>query len=133
MRRNYFFGILAALALFGAALAGEAAPKIIPFAVDTIIVPADSPLRFKSFNKDEITASFTGRVTLSGTYHYEIDDTAGGSNLYLVLDPASRGLLPYWKSRPGNGSITIDNEADFVRAVIPQPMLEDFAPGRTVL
>ena len=67
MRRNYFFGILAALALFGAALAGQAAPKIIPFAVDTIIVPADSPLRFKSFNKDEITASFTGRVTLSGT------------------------------------------------------------------
>ena len=131
MKRNYFFGLVAALALFGAAIAGQAAPKIIPFAVDTIIVPADSPLQFKSFNKDEITASFTGRVTLSGTYHFGIDDTAGGSNLYLVLDPASRGLLPYWKNRPGNGSITIDNEADFVRAVISQPMLEKLRTRKT--
>jgi hypothetical protein len=131
MRRNYFFGIVAALALVGAAIAGQAAPKVIAFPVDSIVIPADSPLKFKSFNKDEITASFAGRVTLSGTYHYGVDETAGGSNLYLVLDPASRGLLPYWKNRPGNGSITIENEMDFVRAVIPQPMLEKLRARKT--
>jgi hypothetical protein len=125
MRRNFILGIVAALALVGAAIAGQpAAPTRIPLAVDTIIVPAGSPLKFKAFDKDEITATFSGRVTLSGTYHYGIDDTAGGSNLYLVLDPASRGLLPYWKNRPGNGSISIINEADFVHAVISPSMLE---------
>lgn len=51
--------------------------------------------------------------------------------MYLVLDPASRGLLPYWKNRPGDGSISILNVADFVRAAVPPPMLEKLKAKKT--
>lgn len=124
MRRNYFFGIVAALALFSAAVTAQSAPKAIPLDVDTILIPADSPLKFKSFDKEAITASFAGRVVLSGTYHYGMNETANDWSVTLMLDPASRALLPYWRNRPGDGTIWIDNEADFVRAVIPHAMID---------
>ena len=122
MGRKILLSIIAALALVQAAAAGS--PKQIPFDIDTIIVPADSTLKFKSFDRQEITAHFTGRVVLSGTYHYGMNETADDWSATLVLDPASRGLLPYWKNRPGDGTIWIDNEADFVRAVIPRAMVD---------
>ncbi len=124
MRRNHFFGIVAGLALFGAAAASHSAPKQIPLDIDTIIVPADSTLKFKSFDKQEITASFAGRVVLSGTYHYGMNEMANDWSVTLMLDPATRGLLPYWRNRPGDGTIWIDNEADFVRAVIPRATID---------
>jgi len=124
MRRNYFFGIVAAVALFSAAVTAQSAPKAIPFDVDTIIMPAASPLKFKSFDKEAITARFAGRAVLSGTYHYGMNETADDWSVTLVLDPASRALLPYWRNRPGDGTIWIDNEADFVRAVIPHAMID---------
>ena len=58
-----------------------------------------------------------------------IRQTVGTST--LVLDPASRGLLPYWKNRPGNGTIRILNEADFVRAVIPRAMIDGLRKKKT--
>lgn len=122
MGRTFLLGIIAAFALMQAAVAG--APKQIPFDVDTIVIPASSPLTFKSFDREEITAHFTGRVVLSGTYHYGMNEQADDWSVTLVLDPASRGLLPYWKNRPGDGTIWIDNEADFVRAVIPQATID---------
>jgi hypothetical protein len=123
MGRKLLPGFIAAFAIVQIAFAAGA-PKQIPFDIDTIIVPADSPLKFKSFDKEAITASFTGRVILSGTYHYGMNDEANDWSVTLVLDPASRGLLPYWKNRPGDGTIWIDNEADFIRAAIPQPAID---------
>ncbi|HUO93468.1 MAG TPA: hypothetical protein VMU22_11125 [Rhizomicrobium sp.] len=122
MGRKLFLGIIAAFALVQAAVAG--APRQIPFDIDTIIMPADSPLKFKSFDKEEITAHFAGRVVLSGTYHYGMNEQADDWSVTLTLDPASRGLLPYWKNRPGDGTLWIDNEADFIRAVIPRAMID---------
>ena len=92
---------------------------------------ADSTLKFKSFDKEEITASFAGRVTLSGTYHYGMNETANDWSVTLALDPASRALLPYWRNRPGDGTIWIDNEADFVRAVIPRAMIDALAKKKS--
>lgn len=122
MGRKILLGIIAALA--AVQIDAAPAPKQIPFDVDTIIMPADSPLKFKSFDKEEITVHFAGRVVLSGTYHYGMNETADDWSVTLVLDPASRGLLPYWKNRPGDGTLWIDNEADFVRAVIPHAMID---------
>jgi hypothetical protein len=122
MGRKILLGIIAALAFVQ--IAAAAAPKQIPFDIDTIIVPADSTLKFKSFDKEEITAHFAGRVVLSGTYHYGMNEQADDWSVTLMLDPASRGLLPYWRNRPGDGTIWIDNEADFVRAVIPRAMID---------
>jgi hypothetical protein len=120
--RKFLLRIVAAFALAQAAIAG--APKQIPFDIDTIVVPAGSPLKFKSFDKDEDTAHFTGRVILSGTYHYGIDELSDDWTVYLVLDRESRAQLPYWQTRPGDGFIWIENEADFVRAVIPRAMVD---------
>jgi hypothetical protein len=122
MGRKILLGIIAALAFVQ--IAAAAAPKQIPFDIDTIIVLADSTLKFKSFDKEEITAHFAGRVVLSGTYHYGMNEQADDWNVTLVLDPASRALLPYWRNRPGDGTIWIDNEADFVRAVIPHATID---------
>jgi hypothetical protein len=118
MGRRFFFGFLTMLALCGVVAAGPA-PQLMPLGVDTLVIPAASPLKFKSFDKGEITASFAGRLVLSGTYHY-------GTDLYLELDPQSRALLPYWKNRPGDGTVSINNEADFVRAVIPAATIKRF-------
>jgi len=125
MGRKILLGIAIALALVQAAVA--AAPKQLPFDIDTIIVPANSPLTFKSFDKEAITAHFAGRVVLSGTYRYGMNEEANDWSITLILDPASRGLLPYWKNRPGDGTIWIDNETDFVKAVIPRAMIDALA------
>lgn len=122
MGRNILLGFIAALALVQVAAA--AAPKQIPFDIDTIIVPASSPFTFKSFDKEAITASFAGRVVLSGTYHYGMNDEANDWSVTLTLDPASRALLPYWKNRPGDGTLWIDNESDFIRAAIPRAAID---------
>jgi hypothetical protein len=122
MGRKIILGIIAALALVH--IAAAAPPKQIPLDIDTIIVPGDSTLKFKSYGKEEITARFAGRVVLSGTYHYGMNETADDWSVTLMLDPASRELLPYWRNRPGDGTIWIDNEADFVRAVIPHAMID---------
>ena len=125
MGRNILLGLIAALALVQAAIA--AAPKQIPFDIDTIIVPASSPLKFKSFDKEAITAHFAGRVVLSGTYRYGMNEEANDWSVTLILDPASRGFLPYWKNRPGDGTLWIDNEADFIKAVVPRAAIDSLA------
>jgi hypothetical protein len=122
MGRKYLLGILAASALLS--VSAVAGPKQIPLDVDTLIVPTDGLLKYKSFDKEEITAHFIGRVTLSGTYHYGMNEQADDWSVTLVLDPSSRALLPYWKNRPGDGTVWIDNEADFVRAVIPRTTID---------
>jgi hypothetical protein len=129
MGRKILLGLIAALAFVQ--IAAAAPPKQIPLDIDTIIVPADSTLKFKSFDKEEITASFAGRVVLSGTYHYGMNETADDWSVTLVLDPASRSLLPYWRNRPGDGTLWIDNEADFVRAVIPHAMIDALRKKKT--
>jgi hypothetical protein len=129
MGRKILLGLIAALAFVQ--IAAAAPPKQIPLDIDTIIVPAESTLKFKSFDKEEITASFAGRVVLSGTYHYGMNETADDWSVTLVLDPASRGLLPYWRNRPGDGTIWIDNEADFVRAIIPRAMIDALRKKKT--
>jgi hypothetical protein len=122
-------GFIAALTLVQVAFAG--APKQLAFYIDTIIVPADTPLKFKSFDKEAITAHFTGRVVLSGTYRYGMNETSNDWSVTITLDPASRRLLPYWKNRPGDGTLWIDNEGDFVRAVIPRAMIDALAKKKS--
>lgn len=96
----------------------------MPLDVDALVMPVAGPLKFKSFDKSEITAHFAGRVTLSGTYRYGYNATADDWSITLMLDAASRRLLPYWKNRPGDGTVWIDNEGDFVRAAIPKAAIE---------
>src|SRR5215472_2179521 len=124
MGRRFLLGLLAMLALCGATAAGPPPPRLMPLDVDTLVMPAGGPLKFKTFDKSEITAHFAGRVTLAGTYRYGYNETADDWSVTLMLDAASRRLLPYWKNRPGDGTLWIDNEADFVRAVIPRATID---------
>ena len=123
MGQRFLLAIIATLSFCGAVAAGGPAPKLMPFDVDTLVIPAQSPVKFMSFDKGEVTASFAGRVTLSGTYHY-------GDDTYLVLDRGARALLPYWKDRPGDGTVMINNAGDFAKAAIPATAMAKYHAGK---
>jgi hypothetical protein len=112
--------LLAGLLLASPALADAA--KIIARAdkADSIVVPADSTLRFRAFDT-EGTAKFDGAIELSGTYYYgdtQLDDGTTETTLYLMPDAATKARLPHFKTRGLPDSIFLSNGAAFAKAVI---------------
>jgi hypothetical protein len=93
----------------------------MPADVDTLIVPANSILRFRSVTTDH-TAIFDGPVELSGTYYYgdNVYNDGAGINpaLYFVPDKASLARLPRFGHRGQPSEIYLKNQNDFVKAVI---------------
>lgn len=119
------FRLFSLIAFVAMTIAGaDAADKLVPLGTDTLVIPSGSVATYRSFDRDNITAHFTGRFTLTGTWYYGIDEDSGDWTAYMIVNEATRKTLPYWKNRPGNGHIDIDNEADFVRAVVPSAAIE---------
>ena len=118
----------AAIVLLLPSLATADAPSQIPLPrnVDTIVVPAGSPVRFASMDKHG-RASFKGRFVLSGTYYYGDNEFSDGPDVYLTLyfvpDPNVAARLPYFKIRGRPSVIFLDNSDAFVKAVVSRPTL----------
>lgn len=117
-----FLTVLAALgAIAMPASARAPATKVIPLYAsypkgEALVIPTASPVRLKSFvRKGEITATFTGRFTLTGRY----EASGQGDDLFVSFwpDPASVRDLPRWRERGPADVFYLDNAAAFVEAV----------------
>lgn len=98
-------------------------------AVDALIIPSSSPMRFKGFSKEQVpVAEFAGRFVLSGEYHFGYlgweDERPGDLSLYINPDPAVRSALPHWRKRGGPKHIYVSNWKDFARAVLPRDVVK---------
>jgi hypothetical protein len=96
-------------------------------------VPAAGPFQFAKLEPDFLGASFTGRVTLSGTYYYGQladypgDDTVG---LYFMPDAGDAKRLPHWVQDSVVKEIVLQNSDAFIRAVIPAKIARAVKRGR---
>ena len=87
-----------------------------------VIVPPDSPVRFRGFGKYGV-AQFDGRFVLTGTVVYgcAIDCEEKPDDRFLradvVPDPAGAARLPHWKRHDNDIRIVIDPPERFVRTI----------------
>ncbi len=103
---------------------GAAVPmKVIPIGdgTEAFLVPANSPLRFRSYNKEELVYYFSGHFTISGTYHYgwEADEENPGPWLYIEPDTETIARLPSLKRSPSPSVIYLRNIPAFTKTVLP--------------
>jgi len=120
-RARWIAPILAALLAVQSA-GGAATHVALPSIQESIIIPGGSPLTFKSFDKDAITAHFAGQIQLSGTYYYGnlvYQDASNDKAAYFRPDAASMARLPYFKEHGRPDDIFLSNPAAFERAVVP--------------
>jgi hypothetical protein len=89
---------------------------------EAIVVPHDSPVRFRGWGKED-TAHFSGSFVLSGTYSYGCefcDDwpiKEDELSLKIVPDPALASRLPHWKIRSGDMAIFLKQSEKLNRAI----------------
>jgi hypothetical protein len=118
-RKTLFWLCLAMLLpMAGTAASGGGQMIPLPGGGDAIVVPKDSPVRFESWTREDITANFSGRFQLKGRYQYQ-----GGDQLYLVPDPETVRRLPHWRDHGAPTLIFIDKSEGFVKAIIPPSAL----------
>ena len=128
-----FRAVLAATLLFAQPSLAAPVTLALPDKADSVIVPDGSGLKFAKF-ADADTATFTGKLTLTGTYYYghsEYDD--GGDSFVLLFRPdaASAARMPYLKTRGRPADMVLTNEAPFVKTYLPKDTLARVRPGRT--
>jgi hypothetical protein len=111
---------------FAFLLVGAApAPTIIKpldaeLAGEALIVPADSPVQFKRWDKYGY-AVFEGRFELTGTFTYgcyvdcEGPVTENEIRTDFVPDPVVAARLPHWKVRNNDISLVLSNDKSFAR------------------
>jgi hypothetical protein len=95
--------------------------------VDSLVVPANAPMRFRSVSpSDEVR--FTGQFVLTGAFHYgcvsECDSREQAFEFYVTPDADLQARLPHWSRRAGEMEVTITGERALVRRVIA---LQDLA------
>jgi len=134
-RRSVIFSVVWVWLMGGAALAGGPQVITLPSGADTLIVPADSPVRFKDFgsNEDEV-AELSGKVLVTGTYYLGDNQYNDGPDydltLYLVPDPAIAARLPYYKRRGRAPVIYVTNAKAFADAVMSKTALTNLMKDR---
>lgn len=112
------------------AAADSSAADTVP--AQGIVMPSGSPLRLASIKRgNELAATFTGRVEVSGTYEIELY----GKDIYARLwpDAKSRALLPYWDGREAVDELYISNALEFARSVVSKEELAKLKAGRLPL
>ncbi len=115
------------------ALAAPDGPAEIPFpgSNDTIVVPANSPVKYSGLN-GEREATFEGRVLLTGTYFYgdhPFNDSGDqdarkyefSPQAYIVVDDEI-AAMPHFSKRHGREKFTIfiANPSVFAKSVVPK-------------
>jgi hypothetical protein len=126
------------IAVAGAALADEPnAPQVVAVPMPgggmsmTYAVPTGSPVKFEKM-EDYALARFAGRFRIEGAYRYgrlsnDPKDDAAYDVIELVFVPDGnyRAVLPYWHERGPVETLFIENEKDFVAAVIGPSLMSD--------
>lgn len=98
---------LLAFVSIGAAPGDRTVPH--PGGGPSLVIPADSPVKFRGFDKDG-AAHFTGHLLLTGSFIYgcEVDCegpvTEGDLEIQVLPDPELARRLPHWKDR-GKGMV----------------------------
>lgn len=112
MIRHLFVAVAMTMASF--AWAGDAT-RTIPFqdVGDAIVIPAGSFARYKTWNKEEITATFEGRFVLDG--RFEIPE--GDGDPVIFPDPDALKRMPHWRDRGGPDYVYIRNPLAFEKAI----------------
>lgn len=106
---------------------------VLPDGADTLIVPADAPVRYRSTEKDWPAVHFTGQFVLTGEFHFSCNCDEEGDRtfqLYVVPDPDDLARLPHWRIRASDRSIGILHDRRLVRAVIPARQLALVRSGK---
>ena len=99
---------------------------------DGIVLPAASPLRLASVAGDPLpTATFAGRVEISGAYEIELYDDEVSATLWP--DQPSLELLPHWDGRGDAEQLYISNSTEFAKAVLSEEELAKLKSGRLPL
>lgn len=137
--RKLVIAAAAACLLAGPAPAqGIAKPQVVPASAikaalkDGIALPAGSPLRLASVVRDrDLTATFTGRVEITGTY--EIELYFEEISAYLWPDKGSLELLPHWDGHGEAEQLYIANSTEFAKAVLSEEELAKLKSGRLAL
>ncbi|MGN6514885.1 MAG: hypothetical protein ACTHLR_03480 [Rhizomicrobium sp.] len=112
------------LLVFMAGVASPAFSKgdtVVPVKADddALIVPAGSPLHFRSFGAESV-GEFDGAIELSGTWYYgndPLNEGDTGANFYFVPDDASFARLPRFKQRSQPAYVFLTNAIDLLNAV----------------
>jgi len=124
MRISKLQTVAAALLLLGICRADTLIPA---GEEDYLVVPSSSPVRFLSYNTDNLSASFEGSFVLTGGYvlgfhSYPTADHPdwGMYGFTFTVDPELVATLPRWDRFPeGPKEVDFDNFEDFVNAVVP--------------
>ena len=96
-------------------------------------VPTASPFQFAKLEPDFLGASFTGRITLSGTYYYgQLADYPGDDmvGLYFMPDAGDAKRLPHWVQEGVVKELIFGNSDAFIKAVIPAKIARAVKRGR---
>src|SRR3954462_4554097 len=103
----------------------SAAPpaKVIPLGKydEGIVVPVDSPVKFRRFGQYD-RALFTGRFVLEGTFVLDCNYCEPGYkdnelHLRIVPDPSIAARLPHWKVHENDIEIDITNASRFIQVI----------------
>lgn len=127
---------LAAVPLAALLVGAAPAPAYIPLGKydEGVVVPADSPVKFRHFEHYD-TARFSGRFVLEGVFILDCDYCEPGYKdnqirLSIVPDPAIAARLPHWKVHDNDIAIVIANAASFLRAVSTPTQRELLLSGK---
>ena len=112
MRHIGAMAIALAFALGAAATAASRATQdtFIPLSpqgssdAEGVVIPANSPVKFKNFDRNEPAAHFEGEFLLTGRWEIYSDDQHE-VDPSLVPDPSVAKALPHWRLRGGPESI----------------------------
>jgi hypothetical protein len=102
---------------------------------EALIVPADSPVRFKRWDKYGY-AVFDGRFELTGAFTYgcavdcEGPVTEEDIRTDFIPDPATASRLPHWKLRNNDISLVLSNDKGFANAVADRKLHAAIRAGR---
>jgi hypothetical protein len=104
-------------------------PIVVPFpkaANEAVIIPPDSPVKFRGWDRSSGYAQFDGRFVLSGTFTYgcgstcaDYDGPVSDSDLQvqIVPDPKVAAVLPNWKNRHNDMLVLIVDGKSLATAI----------------
>lgn len=129
---RFFISVFTLVTTLTALPAGGAAQRhedVIPLAdsPDSLIVPDGTPVHFKSWNREEITAHFEGKFVLEGRFEIASWD----ADPIIVPDPDTAAHLPHWRDRGGPAYIFIRNSMPFEKAVLSPREIEGLRNHKT--
>jgi hypothetical protein len=116
-----------------------AAPREIPYGPaddpEALVIPSDSPVRFRGFDQDH-TARFDGRFVMSGTFVFscsiECEPPLKRWQIYgeMIPDTDIAARLPHWKVRNGETRIYIERGDRLAKQIVRREDLAAIAAGK---